>query len=68
MQPNQPLAYTVKEATALAKLSTTSIYEAFKAGKLKPRKYGHKTLILADDLKAFLEGLPMKDGGMSAAA
>lgn len=54
----QPLAYTVKEATAVAKLGTTSIYEAIKAGKLKPRKYGQKTLILHEDLKQFLEGLP----------
>lgn len=66
MQSAHPLAYTVKEATAVAKLGATSIYEAIKAGKLRPRKYGQKTLILHDDLKQFLESLPVKGSEMAA--
>jgi len=66
METAHPLAYTIKEATTVAKLGTTSIYEAIKAGKLKPRKYGQKTLILHDDLKQFLEGLPVKGSELAA--
>ena len=66
METLHPLAYTVKEATAVAKLGTTSIYEAIKAGKIKPRKYGQKTLILHEDLKQFLEGLPVKGSELAA--
>ena len=66
METPHPLAYTIKEATEVAKLGTTSIYEAIKAGKLTPRKYGQKTLILHDDLKAFLEALPLKGSELVA--
>lgn len=55
---NEPIAYTIKNACALTDLSKTSIYSAIKEKKLPVRKYGSRTLILHDDLKAFVAGLP----------
>jgi excisionase family DNA binding protein len=51
------LAYSVKEAATLAGLSHHTLYRAINAGQLVPKRMGSRTLILADRLKAFLDGL-----------
>jgi excisionase family DNA binding protein len=56
----QPLALSVDKAAAAAGIGRTKIYEAIKLGNLKARKLGRHTVILTDDLKAFLESLPVK--------
>lgn len=55
---NDPLAYTVKEACRVAGCGTTKLYEAISNGDITPRKLGRRTLILASDLRRWLEALP----------
>jgi hypothetical protein len=59
METTPPLAFTVPEAAKAARSGATALYAAIKAGKLKARKYGARTLILHEDLKLFLESLPV---------
>lgn len=52
------LAYTIDEAVEAGAGGRTKIYEAIKAGELKARKRGKRTVILAADLSRYLESLP----------
>jgi excisionase family DNA binding protein len=49
---------SVSEACAVAGIGRTKIYQAIANGKLKARKCGKRTLVLRDDLRAFLASLP----------
>jgi excisionase family DNA binding protein len=52
------IAYPIQEAAVAAGIGRTALYEAIRSGKLTARKYGRRTLIASDDLKAFVENLP----------
>lgn len=52
------LSYSIKEAVEATGIGRTSLYEAIGTGLLKTRKFGAKTLIMAEDLNAFLASLP----------
>ena len=52
------LAYTIDEAVDQGAGSRTIVYEAINAGKLKAKKRGKRTIILAPDLIQYLESLP----------
>jgi excisionase family DNA binding protein len=54
---------SVAEACAIAGIGRTKIYEAIKEGSLRARKYGKRCIILRDDLRTFLTGLPIVVGG-----
>lgn len=52
------LAYNINEAVEATGIKRTRLYEEIKAGNVKTRKHGHRTVILAEDLNAFLASLP----------
>jgi excisionase family DNA binding protein len=52
------IAHSVDSACEAADVGRTSIYEAIRAGELKARKLGRRTIILDDDLREWLASLP----------
>jgi excisionase family DNA binding protein len=60
--PGATAAYTVAECLVRLKLSRDKFYQEIRAGRLRARKLGRRTLILDSDLRAFLESLPRLGG------
>ena len=54
----EPLAFSVAEACSAARIGRTSLYEAIRCGRLRAVKHAKRTLILAQDLRRWLESLP----------
>jgi hypothetical protein len=57
----QPIGMTIDDAVTCSGIGRTKIFEAIKKRRLKARKYGRRTIILADDLTAFLHSLPERE-------
>jgi excisionase family DNA binding protein len=57
---NSPRAFRISEVCSITGLGRTTIYAAIKAGHLTARKYRRRTIVLADDLTAWLASLPPK--------
>ncbi len=53
------LAYDIRQVCELSGLCRATIYAAIRSGKLKARKQGTRTLVLRDDLHAWLKRLPV---------
>jgi hypothetical protein len=63
---NTRLAYTIAEACEAAAIGRTSIYDAIKSNKLIARKNGRRTVILAKDLRLWLQDLPARTPQVSS--
>lgn len=66
--PSARLAYSVREAAQIANLGRSTLYKLIAAKELRARKAYGRTLILHDDLEAFLKGLPSLDQPSAASA
>ena len=52
------LAFAIERVCEITSLGRTSVFAAIKNGELIARKHGRRTIVLADDLRTFLENLP----------
>lgn len=50
------LGYSIKEACLLSSLGRTTIYSCILDGSLKVTRVGRRTIILAESLRALVEG------------
>jgi excisionase family DNA binding protein len=53
-----PAAYSITDVLHILKLGRTRTYELINAGALPARKLGRRTVILREDVDAFLQNLP----------
>lgn len=53
----QHIANSIDEASSISGIGRTKLYQAINSGALKARKFGKRTIILRDDLEAFLSNL-----------
>jgi excisionase family DNA binding protein len=52
-------ALSIVEVTSVSGLGRTKIYEAIRNGSLIAHKAGRRTIVLPNDLKAYLAALPV---------
>ena len=52
------IAYSVHDSTRVSGVGRTTTFNAIRAGHLKVRKLGRRTLILKKDLEEWLNSLP----------
>ena len=52
------LAFDISEAAEQAPVGKTKLYEAINEGRLRAKKNGGRTMILAEDFQEFLRTLP----------
>jgi adenosyl cobinamide kinase/adenosyl cobinamide phosphate guanylyltransferase len=58
---NTPHAYSIAKACEVSRIGRTSIYEAISSRELIARKHGRRTVILVDDLRRWLQNLPVAE-------
>jgi excisionase family DNA binding protein len=52
------VAHSIPGVTRATTIGRTAIYRAIKRGELKTRKFGRRTLVLDEDLRAWLHSMP----------
>ena len=62
MTIGQTLAVSVAEAVRLTGIGRSSLYEAIRRGELPIRKSGRRTVLLMEDLRRWVAGLPAPHG------
>ena len=55
----QKLSYSIAETVELTGLGRSTLYEEIHSNRLRARKIGRRTIILAEDLSSFLASLPV---------
>jgi hypothetical protein len=60
-------AHSLTEAAALSSMSVDTLRSAIRSGRLAARRWGNCVVIVDDDLREFLAGLP-RVGGSSQEA
>jgi len=61
--PPDALALSIEDAVKATSLCRKTLFSAMRKGELKARKYGRRTLIVREDLKAFVDALPVAREG-----
>jgi excisionase family DNA binding protein len=56
------IAVTIPEAVQMTGIGRSSLYGLFKAGSIKARKSGKRTLVLVEDLETYVKSLPTVRG------
>lgn len=54
----KPVSLTVDDATQYCGIGRTKLYELIREGKFSARKMGKKTLLLTEELDAYIRSLP----------
>ena len=54
----ETIVMTINEACSYSRTGRTALYAAIKSGKLAARKRGRRTMILASDLRQWVESFP----------
>lgn len=54
----RPMAYSVSDVIEMIGIGRTKFYQLVSAGKIKTRKIGNRTVVLAAHLNAWLASLP----------
>jgi len=54
----KPVSLTIDDATQYCGIGRTKLYELIREGKFSARKMGKKTLVLTDELDAYVRSLP----------
>ena len=62
MSIGQILAVSIAEAVRLTGIGRSSLYDAIRRGDLPIRKSGRRTVVLMEDLRRWLVGLPTPHG------
>ena len=52
------LAYTINSFAERAEMGRTTVYAEIRAGKLKAKRRGSRTIITAEAARAYLDSLP----------
>lgn len=55
------LAYRVPEVAEKLRVSESKIWKMIASGEIEARKIGSATVVRAEDLKAYLAGIPIRD-------
>jgi excisionase family DNA binding protein len=58
IKPTSKLAYSIAELASAAGVGRSFIYEEIKSGRLKLKKAGRRSLVMEEDARAWLAGMP----------